>query len=106
MCSRQPFFCAQALQQYARGREKAVLSRFVAPPVLLCFWRLLCLLLLTTVLAWQVQVPIYARASGALLDALSPGSPATNGWQAVLYTESMEGICHPTCARARAGGGE
>lgn len=36
MMSRQPLFRAQAFQHYARGREKTVLPRFVAPLVFLC----------------------------------------------------------------------
>ena len=85
MFSRQPLFRAQALQQYAQSREKAVLPRFVTPPVFLCFWLLLGLLLLATMLAWQVQVPIYRGASGALLDAPPSSQQATNGWQAILF---------------------
>jgi hypothetical protein len=85
MFSRQPLFRAQALQQYARSREQTILPRFVTPPVFLCFWLLLGLLLLATTLAWQVQVPLYAGATGALLDAPTSGQPASNGWQALLF---------------------
>ena len=85
MFSRQPLYRAQALRQYARSREKAVLPRFVTPPVFLCCWLLLGLLLLATVLAWQVQVPIYQGASGALLDAPPFSQQAASGWQTILF---------------------
>jgi len=85
MMSRQPLFRTQALQIYARGREKTVLPRFVAPPVLLCLWLLLGLLLLTTALAWHIQVPRYTRAEGALLPSPSGHQHATNEVQAILF---------------------
>ncbi len=85
MMSRQPLFRAQALQQYARGREKAILPRLVAPPVLLCFWLLLGLLLLTTALAWHIQVPRYARALGALLASPPANQQATSDIEALLF---------------------
>jgi hypothetical protein len=85
MFSRQPLFRIQALEQYAQRREKAVLPRLVTPPVLLCFWLLLGLLLLSTVLAWQVQVPLYQGAPGILLNAAPSRQPAPDDWQALLF---------------------
>ncbi len=85
MMSRQPFFRTQALQHYAQGREKMVLPRFVAPPVLLCLWLLLGLLLLSTALAWHIQVPHYTRALGALLPSSSGNQHATSDMQAILF---------------------
>jgi hypothetical protein len=85
MFSRHPPYRTRALQRYARSREKTVLPRFVTPPVFLCCWLLLGLLLLATVLAWQVQVPIYQGASGVLLNDLSSSQQGTNGWQALLF---------------------
>src|SRR5579885_2954476 len=85
MMSRQPLFRAQALQHYARGREKTVLPRFVALPVLLCLWLLLGLLLLTTALAWRSQAQRYARAEGALLSSPGVQQRATDEVQAILF---------------------
>jgi hypothetical protein len=85
MTSRQPLFRAQALQHYARGREKSVLPRFVAPPVFLCLWLLLGLLLLTTVLAWHIQVPFYTRSLGMLLTSPSANQQATSDVQVILF---------------------
>jgi hypothetical protein len=85
MISRQPLFRAQALQQYAQGREKAVLPRFVAPPVFLCLWLLLSLLLLTTALAWHIRLPAYTRASGVLVADLPANQQAAGNMQAILF---------------------
>ena len=85
MMSRQPLFRAQALQHYARGREKTVLPRFVAPPVLLCLWLLVGLLLLSAALAWQIQLPLYTRAGGALLPTPLGDQHATDEVQAILF---------------------
>jgi hypothetical protein len=91
MTSRRTLFRAQALQHYARGREKTVLPRFVTPPVLLCLWLLLGLLLLTTALAWHIQVPVYTRAAGALLASPPAEQPAAGTVQAILFVPA-----HPT----------
>lgn len=85
MMSRQPLFRAQALRHYVRGREKTVLPRLVAPPVFLCLWLLLGLLLLTTALAWHIQMPRYTRALGALLAVPSANQHATSAVQAILF---------------------
>jgi hypothetical protein len=85
MLSRHPLFRAQALQHYTRGREKTVLPRFVAPPVFLCLWLLLGLLLLMTALAWHIQVPVYIRAEGALLASPPGNQQAIGDAQAILF---------------------
>jgi hypothetical protein len=85
MMSRQPLFRAQAFQRCAQGRAKTVLPRLVAPPVLLCLWLLLGLLLLTTALAWHIQVPLYTRALGALLPPPAGSHQATGEVQAILF---------------------
>ncbi len=67
MTPRQPLFRQQALAHYAQQQEKTILPRSVAPPVFLCLWMLLGLLLTAIVFAWQVQVPAYAGAAGVLV---------------------------------------
>jgi hypothetical protein len=85
MNARRHFFRKEALEHYARSREKDILPRSVAPPVFLFFWVLLLLLLAATVLAWQVQVPVFADASGFIGQnrqaSASPGDTTT----AVLF---------------------
>lgn len=81
MISRRQFFRKEALEHYARSREKDILPRSVAPPVFLFFWVLLGLLLAATLLAWQVQAPTYAAASGFIAQDNQPGGEK----QAVLF---------------------
>ncbi|HLV97309.1 MAG TPA: hypothetical protein VKT82_01410 [Ktedonobacterales bacterium] len=76
MISPRRLFRAQALEQYAKGREKDVLPRAVAPPVFLFLWMLLGLLVTATVLAWQTHVPTYALASGVLVQQTGGGTMA------------------------------
>lgn len=85
MVRRQSLFRAQALRRYAQGQEKTVLPRIVAPPIFFCCWLLLGLLLLATSLAWQVQVPAYALAFGALLQQQPHGQQTTERWEAILF---------------------
>ena len=76
MLSSRRLFRAQALEQYAKSREKDVLPRTVAPPVFLFLWMLLGLLVTATVLAWQTHVPTYALASGVLVQQPGGGTMA------------------------------
>ena len=85
MSARRQFFRKEALEHYARSREKDILPRSVAPPVFLFFWILLVLLLAATVLAWQVHVPIYADASGFIAQDGQPGALPDSGTTAVLF---------------------
>ncbi len=85
MVSRRQFFRKEALEHYARSRERDILPRSVAPPVFLFFWVLLGLLLAATGLAWQVQVPTYTTASGFIAQAGQPGAQPAGGTQAVLF---------------------
>ncbi len=85
MISRRQFFRKEALEHYARSREKDILPRSVAPPVFLFFWILLGLLLAATLLAWQVQVPTYATASGFIAQDGQPSALPGGGTQAVLF---------------------
>jgi hypothetical protein len=73
MISRRQLFRKEALEHYARSRERDILPRSVAPPVFLFFWILSGLLLAATLLAWQVQVPTYAAASGFIMQGRQPG---------------------------------
>ena len=76
MLSQRRLFRAQALEQYAKRREKDVLPRTVGPPVVLFLWVLLGLLVAATVLAWQVGVPTYLLASGVIVPQAGGGAMA------------------------------
>ncbi len=85
MIARRQFFRKEALEHYARSREKDILPRSVAPPVFIIFWILLGLLLAAAGLAWQVQVPTYAAASGFIAQDGQPSAMSAGGTQAVLF---------------------
>jgi hypothetical protein len=85
MIPQQRIFRTQALQQYARSREKTVLPRIVAPPVFLCCWLLLGLLFLATVLIWRVHTPVYAVVFGALVKQHPASHQAAGGLEVVIF---------------------
>jgi hypothetical protein len=85
MVQHKPLFRAEALQHYAQSREKTVLPHAVAPPVFCCCWLLLGLLLLVMLLVWQVHVPIYTVAAGALVHQPADQQSATHQWGAILF---------------------
>jgi hypothetical protein len=60
-------FRQQALDYYARSREKSILPRIVRPPVFLLLWLLLALALLAVILAWVGEVPIYLSGPGMVV---------------------------------------
>ena len=76
MLSQRRLFRAQALEHYAKSREKDVLPRPAAPPVVLVLWGLLGLLVAATILAWQARVPTYALARGVLMQQANGGAMA------------------------------
>ncbi len=88
MSARRHFFRQEALEHYARSRERDILPRSVAPPVFLLFWGLLLLLLAATVLAWQVQAPVSADAAGFIgQNGQASASPGGNA-AAVLFVSA------------------
>jgi len=89
MFSRQHLFRSQALEHYAKSREKTILPRVVTPPVFLCGWLLLGLLLLATTLAWQTQAPIYAVAAGKLLKNPAVNQQPVSGLEALIFVPAM-----------------
>ncbi len=67
-------FRERALAHYQQRQQRAMLPQLVSPPVFLCSWILLSLLVLAAGLAWWAQVPIFVSGSGVLQaqDADSP----------------------------------
>ena len=53
-------FRPRSLQRYQQGRDRAVLPRFVPPPIVGSLWLLLALLTAAAVVAWFARVPAYA----------------------------------------------
>src|SRR5690242_14906927 len=85
MMAQRPLFRAQALQEYTRSREKDILPRLVRPPVLLCGWLLLGLLLAATLLAWQAQVALSVEVAGAIVQAHQPARQGAGQAAAILF---------------------
>src|ERR1051326_4744263 len=85
MVSRRHLFRAQALQEYAQSREKDILPRLVRPPVLLCGWLLLALLLLATLLAWQTQIVVSVGAAGVIVQDAQAAPEEAGQAAAILF---------------------
>lgn len=95
MVAQRRLFRAQALQEYARSREKDILPRLVRPPVLLCGWLLLGLLLAATLLAWQAQVPTYTLAAGVIVHESQTGPQGAAQATAVLFVPATSSLNIP-----------
>jgi len=63
---KRPIFRQKALKQYAQSSEKTILPRTLTPPVFVCFWILLGLLVTAGILAWLEQVPTVITGSGVI----------------------------------------
>jgi hypothetical protein len=74
--SKRTIFRHKALPHYEQSRNKAVLPRYVSPPVFVFLWVLLGLLAIAGVAAWLGRVPTYVAASGIILE---PGSTTQQG---------------------------
>ena len=61
-----------ALKHYREGRDRDVLPRLVAPSAFLLLWLLLGVLVLFGLLAWSLQIPVYATGSGVLMGGDQP----------------------------------
>jgi hypothetical protein len=59
-------FRNKAMQHYLQSREKTILPLFVAPPVFAFYWLLLGIFLMSGLIAWFGQVPLYATGPGLI----------------------------------------
>ena len=85
MMPRSPLYRTQALQQYAERRQKTILPRAISPRVFVACWIVLGLLLLSILLAWQINVPRYATVSGALVQTPSTNQGAAGAPEVLLF---------------------
>jgi hypothetical protein len=67
-------FRSKAVQHYLQSREKTILPLFVAPPIFAFYWLLLGIFLMSGLIAWFGQIPLYASGSGLI----SVQSPSVN----------------------------
>jgi hypothetical protein len=85
-------FRKKAMQKYRQGQEKAILPRFVAPPVFLLLWILLIIFLSAGLLAWLGEIPVYVTGPGVLLDSTNSTTQGSDQVVAVIlvpYTSSL-----------------
>lgn len=71
--SRRPIFRPTAVEHYRQSRQKDILPRFAAPPVLLLLWVLLGLFLVgvVVVVTWLSRVPTYVTGTGMVVDGMT-----------------------------------
>jgi hypothetical protein len=90
--SPQALFRDKALQQYVQGRNKTILPRYASPPVFLCGWILLALLVAAGIVAWLGQVPVYVTGSGIVLSASNIAKQPGSGAVAVIFVPATPSL--------------
>ena len=78
-------FRVKALEHYLQGREKTILPRFVKPPVILCLWALLILLIVTGWLVWWGEIPAYASGTGVVVSSSAQQQQTFQGASVVVF---------------------
>ena len=70
--SRRPIFRESAMKQYLQRREQDILPHTVSPPFFTYAWIVLVLLVVAGAIAWSVDVPTFAPASGVVTAQATP----------------------------------
>jgi hypothetical protein len=83
--SKGAIFRKEAIEKYARGRDKNVLPQFVLPPVFVFLWCLLALFVSAGITAWLGQVPVYTTGIGIVLNPSTSGSTANGEMAAIIF---------------------
>jgi len=65
--AQRPLFREHALKHYLQKREKDILPRLVSPPIFICGWFLLCLVVAIGIGAWLEEVPIFVNGLGIVI---------------------------------------
>jgi len=82
------------MEHYLQSREKTILPLFVAPPVFAFYWLLLGIFLLSGLIAWFGQVPLYASGSG-LISAQSTSANQDNAQAIALIFLPADSSARP-----------
>jgi hypothetical protein len=90
--SKGAIFRKEAMEKYARGRDKNVLPQFVLPPVFVFLWCLLALFVSAGITAWLGQVPVYTTGVGLILDPSSSGNTANGEMAAIIFVPSSPSL--------------
>ncbi len=84
---RHAIFREKALKHYAEGRKKDVLPHFSSLSAAFFAWMLLASLIVTGLVAWWGQVPIFLQGSGIVLANGSQAGTLPGGANAVAFFE-------------------
>lgn len=84
-------FRADAARRYSASQEKTVLPRLISPPVFLCLWMLLGLLVMGGGVSWFTQVPVYVSCPAVVVD-WRHSSPSVEGDTAVVAFVPLESM--------------
>jgi hypothetical protein len=90
--SKGTIFRKEAMEKYARGRDKNVLPQFVLPPVFIFLWCLLALFVSAGITAWLGQVPVYTTGTGIVLNPSTSGSTANGEMTAIIFVPSSPSL--------------
>ncbi|HVU67155.1 MAG TPA: hypothetical protein VHD63_08505 [Ktedonobacteraceae bacterium] len=82
---RHAIFREKALKHYAEGRKKDVLPHFSSLSAGFFAWLLLAFLIITGLVAWCGQVPIFLQGSGIVLASGSQAGTVPGGANAVAF---------------------
>lgn len=73
---RRSIFRESAIKHYRESHHKAVLPRYVSPPVFLLLWLFFGVCMSAAILAWNVRIPTYASGLGTIVQARQSTSEA------------------------------
>jgi len=60
-------FRVDAIQRYSSSRQAPVFPRLISPPIFVCLWAVLALLLSSGLAAWFFKVPTYVSGSATVV---------------------------------------
>lgn len=66
-----PVFRRNALEHYLQGQEKDTVPRFINAPLALVMWLLLGIVLVTCIVSWYQEVPLYNAGAGIVLKQIT-----------------------------------
>ncbi|HLI70039.1 MAG TPA: hypothetical protein VKV19_09815 [Ktedonobacteraceae bacterium] len=75
---RQSIFREKALKHYTQGKKKDILPNFSSIPATVFVWALLGSLIMTGLVSWYVQVPVYLPGNGFVLGHLQQALVGNN----------------------------
>jgi hypothetical protein len=78
-------FRSKALQHYLQSREKTILPLFVAPPIFTLYWLLLGIFLMSGLIAWFGQIPLYATGSGLISEQSTSVNQSSEQITAIIF---------------------